>query len=141
MLTKDTSKGLDNPLWQHGPEILGNREMWQQYKPTKSNVDAIPVFCGNVAIGEYADPLPNPAKFDSYKDLLLETCKAVLNINENGEKALIQSENVWFKYVQSAHFPEIIEFLQKLKGNNFRSLEGKRITRSQKLIAPSLLLS
>ena len=76
--------------------------------------------------------MPNPEKFSSYKDLLLETSKAVLNINENGEKALIQSENIWFKYVQSAHFQEIIEFLQKLKGNNLRSLEGKKITKSQK---------
>jgi len=54
MLTKDTGKGLDDPLWQHGLEILGNRQMWQIYKPNKANIDAIPVFCGNVAIGEYA---------------------------------------------------------------------------------------
>ena len=52
MLTKNTEKSLSDPLWLHGPQLLSNQEMWHVYKPTKANIDAIPVFCGHMAVQE-----------------------------------------------------------------------------------------
>ena len=141
MLTKDTGKGLDNPLWKHGPQLLQNQEMWHTYKPTKANVDAIPVFCGHVAIQESSTLFPDISKFNSFKDLLAETINIHPDIKDKGNKALNRAETLWIKHIQTRHFADIIEFLQHLKGNKLRSLEGKKILRSRKLIAPSLCLN
>ena len=138
MLTKNTGKSLNDPLWKHGPQILQCPEMWSTYKPTKANIDAIPVFCGHVSVQESSKSLPDINKFKSLKDLLAGTVEFIKDNSISGDKAINHAETLWIKHIQSCHFSDIIKFLQNLNGNNLRSLEGKRIVRSQKLIAPSL---
>ena len=136
MLTKNTGKGLNNPLWKHGPHLLLNQEMWHVYKPTKANIDAISVFCGHVAVQECSSLFPDIRKYQTLKDLLVDKINIQPDILNSGDNALNQAEVLWIKHIQSRHFPDIIEFLQHLKGNNLRSIEGKKIFRAKKLIAP-----
>ena len=59
MLTKNTGKKVNNPFWNKGPDLLNSPEMWHPYSPTKANVDAIPIFCGNVNVQEVSELFPS----------------------------------------------------------------------------------
>ena len=139
MLTKDTERSLSDPLWQCGPQILGHPERWHIYTPTKANVDAIPIFCGHTVTNrDRPDGLPDPLGFDSLVDLLSATSKVVPNKDNLPEdKMLVITEKHWLKKLQELHYPDLIQFLEQLKGHNTRSLEGKKIIRNLKLIVPS----
>ena len=74
MLTKDTGKSLQDPLWIHGPKILLNPREWKPYVPDKKLIDIIPIFCGHVPVMNYPN-LPDPKLYmpDSKKqDKLIE---------------------------------------------------------------------
>ena len=86
MLTKNTGKSLNDPLWKHGPQILQCPEMWSTYKPTKANIDAIPIFCGHVSVQESSKSLPDINKFKSLKDLLAGTVGFIKDISSTGDK-------------------------------------------------------
>ena len=132
---------LSLSLWKHGPQVLWNQEMWHVYKPTKANIDAIPVFCGHVAVEECSSLFSDISKYQTLKDLLVDTINIHPDILNSGDNALNQAEVLWIKHIQARHFPDIIEFLQHLKGHNLRSIEGKKIFRAKKLIVPSLCLN
>ena len=48
MLTKDTGKSLQDPLWTHGSGIVLNPRDWKPHKPESKLVESIPIFCGHV---------------------------------------------------------------------------------------------
>ena len=141
MLTKDTGKKLDDPLWTKGPELLKSPEMWRVYKPTKDNIDAIPLFCGNINVQEVSEHFPNAENFNCLNELYLKTVETHPKIKVTGEKATKLAETLWIKHIQSRHYADIIEFLLELQGHNLRSIDGKKLVRAKKLIAPSLCLN
>ena len=141
LLTKNTGRKIDDPLWINGPELLGHPEMWRPYTPTKSNIDAIPIFCGNVSVQESVEPFPKADEFRSLKELYLKTVEVHPDIDANGDKAINLAETLWIKNIQKSHFDDIIKFLVELKGHNLRSIDGKKLVRANKLIVPSLCLN
>ena len=123
MLTKDSGKSIDDPLWKYGPQILEHPERWFEYKPTKANIDAIPIFCGHTVLKERPSYLPDPSNFHNLKDLLLHTVKLIPNIGSlSQDKALHFAELQLIKWIQDSYYADVYEFLIKLKGNNVRSL-------------------
>ena len=106
-------------------------------------MDAIPIFCGHTIINKDRPVyLPDPQKFDDLKDLLSATINMLPNVKDlSKDKALVVAERHWIKWIQDKHYADVYEFLKKLKGNNLRSLEGKKIVRSTKLTVPSLCLN
>ena len=141
MLTKDTGKKVDDPLWIKGPELLQNPEMWRPYIPTKANVDAIPIFCGNIAVQEISEDFPSAESFATLKELYVKTMESHPEITGKGDEAINLAESLWIKHIQKSHFADIIQFLEELRGHNARSIDGKKIVRAKKLIAPSLCLN
>ena len=121
--------------------MLNNPEMWHPYSPTKANVDAIPIFCGNVTVQEVSELFPSAEKFSSLQELYAETIVSHPDITVRGDKAVNLAEILWLKHIQESHFADIIDFLKELKGHNLRSIDGKKIVRAKKLIAPSLCLN
>ena len=51
------------------------------------------------------------------------------------------AEIQWIKWVQENHYADVFNFLMELKGNNLRSLEGKKIVRTDKLNVPLICLN
>ena len=141
MLTKDTGRKVDNPLWIKGPELLQNPEMWHPYVPTKANVDAIPIFCGNVIVQEVSENFPNADSFSTFLELYAKTIEAHPDITVKGDEAIDLAESLWIKHIQEKHFADEIKFLKELQGHNPRSIDGKKLVRANKLIAPSLCLN
>ena len=101
--------------------------MWQEFVPSKANVDSIPILCGNITVQHDTPEFPDPNKHVSLKDLLLATAKMHPNILVDNEKALSQAEVLWLQQVQTLYFQDIITFLQTLKGNKLKSIEGKTL--------------
>ena len=138
LLTKDSEKSVDDPLWKCGPDILRHPERWHIFKPTKANIDAIPIFCGHTFLKDRPTFLPEPSDFQSLKELLLATVQIIPNLKElSQDKALHFAELQWVKWVQDSYYADACDFLIKLKGNNVRSLEGKKIIRVEKLTVPT----
>ena len=82
MLTKGIPRSMDVPLWKFGPEILRHPGRWHMFKPTKANVDAIPIFCGHTFTRDRPGYLPDPEQFDDLKDLLSVTINSLcLNLH------------------------------------------------------------
>ena len=141
LLTKETGRGLDDPVWKYGPPLLQHPEMWQEYVPSKANLDSIPILCGNLTLMKASSELPNPSNYKSLKDLLLATAKMHPSITDADERALIKAEILWIQHIQIFYFADVISFLETLKGNKLRSVEGKKIVRENKLVVPSLCLN
>ena len=146
MLTKDTGKSLQDPLWTHGPGILLNPRDWKPHKPESKLVDSIPIFCGHVPAVTYAnlpDPksyMPDKTKQDKLLDLHKDTAKLFF---KTGKINLAQDK--WIKTVQSNHYPDVFKFLEQLKGYKTKSIEGKKIRKSiekeQGLATPTICLN
>ena len=139
LLTKDSGRSLQDPLWQNGPPLLLHPERWHIFKPTKSNLDAIPIFCGQVALGDRPEGLPDPMKFDTLMGLLSATIELLPNIKRmSREKALVLAELQWIKWVQDNHYADVLKFIKDVKGHYPKSLEGKMIIRTDKLHTPPI---
>ena len=141
-LTKDTEKGLEDPLWQNGPPILLHPERWHAYSPTKSNLDAIPIFCGQVDQGDCPSCLPDPGRFDNLMGLLSATIDLIPQVKgKSREKALVLAELQWIKWVQDNHYADVIKFLKDMNGHYPKSLDGKKVLREKKLNIPPICLN
>ena len=92
LLTKNTGRKINDPLWTNGPDLLNHPEMWHPYTPTKANIDAIPIFCGNISVQEVVEPFPKADRFLSLKELYLKTAEVHPDIDANGDKAINLAE-------------------------------------------------
>ena len=136
------------------PDLIKLPEMWHPYTPTKANIDAIPIFCGNIGVQEVVEPFPNADRFLSLKELYSKTVEIHPDIDANGDKSIYLTEILWIKHVKKIHFADKIKntgighvkkfnfagkikFLVELKGHNLRSIDGKKLVRTNKLVAPS----
>ena len=139
-LTKDTGLSLNDPLWLYGPEVLRHPEQWKEFVPSKGFQDSIPVFCGMLAEEGLIKDLPDPCKFDSAVKLFNETAKIMFSNSDSGIN-FNKARNLWFKSVQKYHYTEELKFLRIMQGHHCKSIEGKILSRSNKLQTPPLCLN
>ena len=148
MLTKDTGKSLQDPLWTQGPRILLNPREWKPYEPDKQLVDAIPIFCGHVPVMNYTN-LPDPKLYmpdsknqDKLMDLHKDTAKKIFKSSKISLPLLLgPAQDEWIKNVQAKHYPDVITFLRQLDGEDVKCIKGKQIVRKEKLQIPSICLN
>ena len=74
-------------------------------------------------------------------ELYAKTIESHPDITVKGDEAINLAGRLWLEHIQKIHFADIIDFLETLKGHNLRSIDGKKIVRAKKLIAPSLCLN
>ena len=141
LLTKDTGKDINDPLWTNGPKILQNPEQWNPFNVTRNRIDTVPIFCGFVPSSQYKD-LPDPDKFEKLIDLHRHTAKSQFQIQEDQiDVNLVKAENLWIKKVQYNHYPNVIKFLNQMGNKKLRGVEGKQTIRKLKLDPPQLCLN
>ena len=148
MLTKDTGKSLQDPLWIHGPKILLNPREWKPYVPDKKLIDIIPIFCGHVPVMNYPnlpDPklyMPDSKKQDKLIELHRDTAKMIFKSSKVSLPLLLgPAQDKWIKSVQEKHYPEVLTFLKQLDGEDVKGKRGKLIVKKEKLQTPTICLN
>ena len=109
--------------------LLKCPRIWYLYCALRSNVDAVPIICGNTNGIQYPDRLLDPSKFVSYKKLVMGMGKFVQHVKHKFVKANLLKVKYFLKF----HCLNVIQKFGKLQGKNLMRLQSNNILGGNKL--------
>ena len=145
LITKYQPDALVCKLWCEGPPILRHQAQWLVYQPPRAKVDCVPVYLGSVSISpdEYSVGLPSIKNISDLPEVFSKTTRAVVLAKGQvlSSRHIHLARLIWYREVQSKYYLDVVQFLSDINNENTRSLQGKKLIRSKKLIVPDICVN
>ena len=101
-------------------------------------MDSVPIYCGTVQNQDIA--LPDIASFSTLPEVLSATAELLKVEGVELTPACVAAAEVsWLKQSQKKYYLDAYQFLCKLNGVALKTVEGKKVVRSKKIVCTSYL--